>query len=75
MSFVVQTDEQVFIKITEKTERSIILTCCLHGDLVDVKNSHYISENYLFSLLLEFTEHVEIDNKGIYAPQVFVVKL
>jgi len=26
-------------------------------------------------LLLEFSERVEINNKGIYAPQVFVIKL
>jgi len=26
----------VLRKISEKTERSIILMCCLHGDLVDV---------------------------------------
>lgn len=63
MTFVVQPDEQVFIKISEKTERPVILICCPHGDIVGVKSSHYLPEK-LFFLLLEFTERVEINNKG-----------
>ena len=76
MSFVVQPDEQMFIKTSEKNESSIIMMWCPHGDLVGVKISHYLLEKTIcFFLLLAFTERVEINNKGIFAPQVFVIKI